>query len=87
MRTVPIDRLRQLIGESLSYQGSTYRVIEVMADGPALVLRSLGTETSIQGNQYGEASRRLRRTVTLPIHVEDGNRLNPELADLLHNVP
>jgi len=79
---IPFDRLLSLIGRSLVQGQRSYRVIDVLPEGPALVLRDDGPETGIQENQYGEPLRRAERLRTVPVYSVDGHTLNPVLADL-----
>lgn len=73
------DDLRHIIGKQLNYKGHQCEVIEVLEDGPQLVLRNLdllgpqdeaqdgnGGRNPIQPNQFGEAHRRTPETFTVP---------------------
>ncbi|HFD79444.1 MAG TPA: hypothetical protein ENK05_03470 [Gammaproteobacteria bacterium] len=71
-----LQRLRSLVGRHIHYQNHACSVIEVLDSEKALVLRCEGPDRVIQGNQFGEASRRVRECHTLPLFDEEG-RLNP----------
>lgn len=70
------DDLRHIIGKQLNYKGHNCEIIEVLEDGPQLVLRNLDVESMdvdngdarnpIQPNQFGEAHRRTPETFTVP---------------------
>lgn len=68
-----IDDLRDLIGRYADFHGTRCEIIEVLEDGPALVLQDCGDQTSIQADQHGEAHRRVpqTQTVTVPIDAEE----------------
>ncbi len=76
------DMLRQLIGRNLTYQGITCRVIEILAEGPQLVLQDCNEGKVIQTNQYGEANRRVPRVFTVPLLNPRRDGLNPALPEL-----
>ena len=56
--------------------------MEILEDGPALVLRDCEMHTVIQADQHGEAHRRVPTTITIPLFDRDGSALNPALIDL-----
>ena len=76
METRLLMQLRTLVGRTLTYDGHTCQVIEVLEQDSALVLRCMDGERVIQGNQFGEATRRVRRCHTLPLFDKHRN-LNP----------
>jgi hypothetical protein len=78
-------QLRGLIGQRVRHRGLVCVVIEVLEDGPALVLEDCRNRPAIQDDQYGEPHRLAPRSFVLP--VWKGRELNPdflnlELADL-----
>ena len=84
--TVPLihpDRLRQLIGRNLTYQGITCRFIDILAEGPQLVLQDCDAGKVIQTNQYGEANRRVPHVFTVPLLNPRRDGLNPALPSSL----
>jgi hypothetical protein len=57
--------LRRLLGGRARYHDEVFEIIEVLEDGPALVLQHIGSQTTIQADQHGDAHRRVPKTVTL----------------------
>lgn len=79
-----LDQVRSQIGKVFRHGALRYRLVDVLADpsGPALVLQALDLPPSIQGNQYGDASRLAPRLLTIPMYADDGKSLNPALQEL-----
>lgn len=77
-----LQHLRTLVGRSLTYGGHSCRIIEILERENALVLRCEDSERVIQGNQFGEATRRVSRCHTLPLFDGD-NSLNPVIRTWL----
>ena len=71
-----LQRLRALVGQRVDYSGHSCRIVEVLDSEHALVVRCEGRERVIQGNQFGEANRRVQEYYTLPL-FDDNARLNP----------
>ncbi|HKJ22830.1 MAG TPA: hypothetical protein VKA13_07050, partial [Gammaproteobacteria bacterium] len=78
---ITVERLRSLIGVAVRHAGVDCRIIEVLEDGPSLVLQS-DMGQSIQPDQYGEAHRWVPYTLTIPIFTEDKTELNPDFLSL-----
>ncbi len=78
---VTVEQLRALIGERVRYLGRAWEIVEVLEDGPALVLQDVSHKV-IQPDQHGEAHRRVPTTVTIPIFAPDGASLNPVFQSL-----
>lgn len=72
-----LEQLRGMIGLAVCYHGATCEVVEVLEDGPAVVLRDR-RETAIQDDRFGDPHRRVAQTYTVPVVDEDGVRLHPE---------
>ncbi|MCW9059665.1 MAG: hypothetical protein OQL11_12395 [Gammaproteobacteria bacterium] len=72
------SRLRALIGSRLRYQGQSCRVIEILEPGPVLILQCENADGVIQANQYGDATRRVPRTINLSVLNEDGDDFHAE---------
>lgn len=66
-----IADLKLLLGKQLDYKGTQCEVIDVLEDDPALVLKNLEDESSIQADQYGEAHRRAPETFTVNVYTPD----------------
>ncbi|MDX1655629.1 MAG: hypothetical protein R3310_10515 [Candidatus Competibacteraceae bacterium] len=74
-------KLDTLKGATLIYQGRPCRIIEVLEEGPALVLEELeGRE--IQANQYNEPNRRAPRIHSVGLLNVRRDGLNPLLEGL-----
>ena len=57
-----------MIGIQVYYNNKACQVIEVLEDGPSLVLQEVHAEASpIQTNQYGNAHRRTPETFCIPV--------------------
>ncbi len=77
---IDIEKLRRLIGREVLHQGRRCRIIEVLEEGPSLILQHLTHHTTIQPDQHGEARRRVPATET--IEVRDGEQLSDAFAAL-----
>ncbi len=65
---ISLQQLRGMIGLRVLHLGSPCQVVEVLEDGPALVLLDLEeSHSTIQADQHGEAHRRVRVTYTIPV--------------------
>jgi hypothetical protein len=74
--------LRKFVGTKVVHQGVCCHLLEVLADGPWLVLEDCEANTSIQENQYGGLWRRVPRTYTIPVVTADGTELHPQFLAL-----
>lgn len=89
MSTLNMAQLRCLIGSRVHYEGAVCEIIEVLEDGPALILQYVEDETAsedvhvvIQPDQHGEAHRRVPTIVTVPILSSDGSHYHPTFLQL-----
>jgi len=84
-----IDRLRGLIGIRVEYDGSACEIIEILEDGPSLILQACENRPTIQADQYGEAHRRVPSIQTVPILCPDQHDWNPAFLglNLLSDIP
>lgn len=82
MLRIDSEKLKNLLDQPLTYQGIPCRVIDILADEAALVLRDRGEHKVIQPNQYGDAGDWLPRTFTVPVFNVRRDALNPELPEL-----
>ena len=71
-----LQQLRGLVGNTVEYRGGRCRIIEILETERALVLQCEDQQLVIQGNQYGEASRRVPASHTLPL-FDDAQQLHP----------
>jgi len=79
---ITLDQLRSMIGLRLLHQGILCQVIEVLEDGPSLVLQSLNEAPTIQPNQHGEATRFTPVTYTVAVLTPDKTELHPQFLAL-----
>ncbi|HRD65172.1 MAG TPA: hypothetical protein PKY50_03370 [Candidatus Competibacter sp.] len=82
MLRVDSDKLKILLGQSLTYQDMPCQVIEILADESALVLRDRHDHKIIHPNQYGDAGDRLPRTFTVAVLNTHRDGFNPDLPEL-----
>lgn len=82
MLRIDSEKLKKLLDRTLTYQGIPCRVIEILADDPALVLRDRQDCRIIQANQYGDAGERLPRIFSVAVLDTQGTGLNPDLPEL-----
>ncbi|MGE0081872.1 MAG: hypothetical protein AB7U81_11300 [Thiohalomonadaceae bacterium] len=76
-----IEELRGLIGTTVSYRGIPCCVIEVLEDGPSLVLLDR-THDSVQADQFGEPWRQLPDTHVVPVWQSGGQEFHEEFLAL-----
>ncbi len=76
-----LDQLRGMIGVRVTHEGMRCVVIEVLEDGPSLVLQQVG-ESVIQPNQFGDPQRRVPATCTVPVLTADRTALHPAFLAL-----
>jgi len=80
---ISLQRLRDLIGVRARCHNCDCVVIEVLEDGPALVLENCAGETVIQPDQQGSAKRRVPQRFTISVMMEGDKKINPLVLDLL----
>lgn len=81
-RTVSLEQLRAFIGRRVRHKNIECQIIEILEDGPALVLQDCEQHTVIQGDQHGEAHRRVAPTFIIPLHDDAAGKLNPDFVSL-----
>ena len=81
--SISLDQLRNMIGVQVYHQGISCKVIEVLEDGPSLVLISID-ENHIQADQYGNPQRRVPETFTIPVLTTDGDEIQPAYLGHAH---
>ncbi len=81
-RSLGLKQLRQLIGARVRYLEDLWQVVEILDDGPILVLESL-QRRDLQHNQYGEGHRRVPRRLSVPVLAHDRQGLHPEFQALV----
>lgn len=70
---IDLNHLRTMIGLHVHYRGVHCVVLEILEDGPAIVLEDREQHTNIQPDQHGEAHRKVPRTYT--IHIYNAERI------------
>lgn len=78
-----LEHLQQYIGCEITYKGKRCQLVEILDDGPSLVLMCLQPGTAIQSNQHGGANRRVNETHTVPCLSEIHDDLHPVLKAIL----
>jgi hypothetical protein len=79
---ITLTQLRGMIGTRVVHQGEACEVVEVLEDGPSLVLLPQHRQSTIQPNQYGEATRRARPSYTVPVLGPQRDALSAEFLAL-----
>ena len=64
-------QLRSMIGLSVRYEGRFCRVIEVLDEGPSIILETAEQHRRIQPDQHGEAHRKVPLTYLVEILSAD----------------
>ena len=77
-----VASLRSLIGLEVYYNGRPCQIIEILEDGPHVILQHKDLHPSIQPDQHGEAHRMVPTTVTLPVMDGDGHALSSDFHNL-----
>ena len=73
---ITLEQLRGMIGLKVRHHGLSCQVIEVLEDGPPLVLQDCKATSTIQANQFGDANRRVPQTQTIPVLTPDKKELH-----------
>ncbi len=80
--SITVTQLQDMIGIRVRYQGVVCQVLEVLEEGPALVLEDLENHTLIQPDQHGEAHRRVPQTYTVQVLSVDSVEFHPAFLAL-----
>ena len=83
MESTMLRELYQHIGESITFEGVSCQLIEILEDGPHLVFQCPDKQAIIQTNQHGDATRRTPTTYTIPLLSSIGDDLHPVVKELL----
>ncbi len=78
---ITVTELRAMIGMDVVYHGQHARIIEVIEEGPGLVLQSTDSDV-IQSNMLGHPTRRSPETITVRVLSENGSALHKDFLDL-----
>ncbi|MGK0673304.1 MAG: hypothetical protein ABWU16_01390 [Halothiobacillaceae bacterium] len=71
-----LQHLSGLLGREALIEGRRLCLVEILREGPMLVLREQGHAT-LQDNLYGQPHRHVPRHFQVPLISELGNRLHP----------
>lgn len=77
------EQVRSMIGLRVVFHDNHWQIVEVLDDGPHLVLESLERHKSIQADQHGEAHRKVPKTYTIPILSPDRLEFSGEFLTLI----
>lgn len=80
-----VANLRSLIGHEVHYNGQRCKIIEILEDGPHLILQHEEQNTTIQADQHGEAHRMVPATTTLAVMDSEGDGLSKDFHNLKLN--
>lgn len=82
MRIIDIAELHRMIGLRVRYRGRAYTVLEILDDGPAIVIQADNAGLEIQPDTYGYARRQVCETLTIPTLAADGTELHPDFLEI-----
>lgn len=82
MISITTEQLREMIGLRVRYHNVDCQIVEVLEDGPALILEDLEHHISIQADQHGEAHRKVPKTYTIKILTHDKLEYSPSFLTL-----
>ena len=74
--SISIEELRGMIGITVCHEGTHCKVVEVIEDGPHLILVDLDLD-SIQPDQFGSPHRRVPQTYMIPVLSDETDELHP----------
>jgi hypothetical protein len=79
--SIKLDQLRGMIGVQVEHNGHACEVVEVLEDGPSVVLRCLD-QNNIQTSQHGNPTRRTPQIFTIPVLTPDHREIHAEFLAL-----
>jgi len=83
VQMIKMDSLRNLIGQEVSHEGMSCKIIEIIEDDIlAVILQHHDHQTSIQADQHGEAHRKVPSTITLPVIDRESGNFHPAFSNL-----
>ena len=82
MISITTEQMRDMIGLRVLYHNVDCQIVEVLEDGPALILEDLEHHISIQPDQHGEAHRKVPKTYTIKILTHDRLEYSPTFLSL-----
>ncbi len=78
---INLAQLRNMIGLRVRHGDLLCEIIEILDDGPTLVLKDI-RHAIIQSNKFGDATRRVPETHTVPVLSTDHAGLHPAFRAL-----
>ncbi|KFI21493.1 hypothetical protein [Nitrosococcus oceani] len=78
---ITVTCLRRLIGRQVQHQEIPCQIIEVLEEGPILVLQEVVCHQTIQPDQFGKARRRVPQTLEVKVQDSSG-RMSPAFLAL-----
>jgi len=82
MISITTEQMRDMIGMQVRYHEVYCRVVEILEDGPAIILEDLEQHISIQPDQHGEAHRKVPKTYTITVLTHDKLEFTPAFLAL-----
>lgn len=78
-----LRELRSLAGKRVLLHDESFQVIEILPEGPVVVLQSMAADKVIQANAQGEATRRVPLIVEVPAWLGGTDVLDPRVKGWL----
>ncbi|QBQ54296.1 hypothetical protein [Nitrosococcus wardiae] len=79
--SIAMTSLRRLIGYQVQHQGIPCQIVEVLEEGPVLVLQEIACNRVIQPDQFGKARRWVPQILEIRVRGSSG-QLTPGFLDL-----
>lgn len=80
--SISLEQLRGMIGLRVQHRGIVCCVIEVLEDGPSLVLQDGERRLGLQEDQYGGPGRQVPEVYTVPVISADKRELHEDFLSL-----
>ena len=78
-----LKQLQRYIGNEITYNGKRCQLIEILESESSLVFSCVNEITNIQGDQHGNAHRKVHTTYTVACLSETHKDLHPTVKELL----
>lgn len=82
MNQLDAEKIRNMIGLHVKHHEVNCQIVEIIDDGLAIVLEDLEHHISIQGDQHGEAHRKVPKTYTISVMNQDQAEYTPAFLAL-----
>ena len=79
---ITTEKLHDMIGLKVRHEGVVCCVVEIIDEGPSLVLERRDQHLSIQPDQFGEAHRRVPQTFTISILSSESTEFSISFLNL-----